>query len=254
MRIWVAGAGGVLGRHVCKEVANRGHTLVSSTHWECPIDDLSAVAKTIQTLHPDVAINCAGKLPGANALDMIMANALGPHILAAFVPRGLRLIQMSTDCVFSGRSPYRRNSRSLPDPVDLYGRTKLVGEIALPGVLVVRGSFVSKEGGFLKWLLSAKGKVEAWDNAFWTGTTVDIMAAKLVELAEGDRDGVVHAASPRSTTKGWMVEMFANRLDLNIEVIHTLTPSINRVLQPDVELPDVEPTLEHYADKMRRNG
>jgi len=119
-----------------------------------------------------------------------------------------------------------------------------------PNILNVRGSFISKEAGFLHWLRTAEGTVEAWDNAFWTGTTVEIMAETLVALAESDREGVVHASSPTMTTKGWMVEMFIGELGLPLKICHAKEPRVFRALFPDVELPPVEKTLTAYAKEI----
>lgn len=250
MKIWVTGCNGSLGSRVAKAVTARGHELLSTTHWECPVEDLGIVVRTSQVAGPDAIINCAGALPGTFHIDMVKTNALGPHILACLAMRGIRVVHMSTDFVFAGRRKALHASDDLPDPVDLYGRTKLAGEVEADHVLNVRGSFVSKEAGFLKWLLHAEGEVEAWDNLEWTGTTVEVMAAKLVELAEGDRAGVVHVASPKITTKGWMVEMFVRELGLPVTVVHKEFPHMHLALAPDVELPDVEEVLKLYAKEI----
>jgi len=250
MKIWVTGANGVLGSHVAKAVTARGHELLSTTHWECPIEDLGIVVRTAQVAGPDAIINCAGLLLDAFSIDMVKTNALGPHILACLALRGIRVVHMSTDCVFSGRRKVLHASDDSPDPDDLYGRTKLAGEVEAGHVLNVRGSFISKEAGFLRWLLHAEGEVEAWDNAEWTGTTADVMAAKLVELAGGSRVGVVHVASPQVTTKGWMVEMFVRELGLPVTVVHKEFPHMHRALKPDEELPAVEEVLTAYAKEI----
>jgi len=252
MNIWVTGANGVLGSRVAKAARARGHEVVATTHWECPIEDLGVVTRIALLNGPDAIINCAGRLPGAFHLDMVRANALGPHVLASLALRGIRVVHMSTDCVFAGRRKDLHASDDLPDPADLYGRTKLAGEVEADHVLNVRGSFVSREAGFLKWLLHANGEVEAWDNADWTGTTADVMAGALVALAEGDSVGLMHVASPKAVTKGWMVEMFAEALNLPVTVAHKSMPHIHRALAPDMELPDAEETLKAYAEELKR--
>ncbi len=252
MKIWITGSGGVLGSRVANAVTAKGHELLATTHYECPIEDLGTVVKIAQTAVPDAIINCAGILPGGFGIDMVRANALGPHILASLAMRGIRIVHMSTDGVFAGRRRARHSSQDLPDPDRLYGRTKLAGEVEADHVLNVRGSFIAKEGGFLKWLLHAEGEVEAWDNAEWNGTTADIMAATLLELAEGDRVGVVHVASDQLATKGWMVDMFTETLKLPVKVTHKSFPHIFRALEPDVVLPNVEGVLKAYAEELKR--
>lgn len=251
MKVWVTGANGVLGRRVAEAAQARGHDVLATTHWDCPIDSVDCVARMVQA-EPDVVINCAGKLPGAPPIEMVMANSLGPHILAK---TGVRMVHMSTDCVFSTRLAAGRVLNfpdDAPAPVDLYGRTKLAGEPGDPHVLVVRGSFVALDGGFLQWLLKAQGEVEAWMRATWNGTTADIMATKLVELAESDRTGLIHVASLKVTTKAWMVKTFAQVLGLPITIKETVEPVLVRALYPDVELPDAEGTMRAYAEELKR--
>ena len=234
MNLWVTGWGGMLGSHVYRAAAARGHTVRGSLHKDCPIEDVARVWELAQLWAPDAIINCSGAPPGSSPLEMVTANALGPHVLATLQ---IRLVHMSTDSVGSP---------------DLYSRTKLAGESDAPHVLNVRGTFIGKEVGFLHWLLEAEGEVEAWDNAEWAGTTAEVMAEKLVELAEGDRSGVVRAASSKVTSKAWMVEMFVKALNLPVIVAHKAVPRVNRALEPDVELPDAEETLRAYAEELKR--
>lgn len=250
MRIWVTGANGMLGRHVAAVVVDSAHELAAGTNHEmCAIDDPGQVYRMAESVKPDLIINCAGRLPGSDPLEMVTANALGPHVLASL---GIRLVQMSTDCVFSG-VVHPAHASGMPDPDDLYGRTKLAGEPQADHVLVVRGSFVGREAGFLRWLMHAEGEVQGWVNAEWNGTTVPVMAEKLVELAEGDRHGVVHAGAPTPTTKYAMVVLFVEELGLPLTVVPVEEPRINRVLSMDsaLRLPTVEMALREYARSLK---
>ncbi len=236
MKIWVTGAGGMLGRAVARAVQEAGHDIVATGHGACAIEDAAQVFDVVGRQKPDAIINCAGRVPGSDALNMISTNTLGPHVLAS---TGVRLVHMSTDCVFSGK----RGSHPLPwltpqdrpDPIDLYGRTKLAGEPE--SALVVRGSFIGKESGFLHWLLNATGPVEAWQNALWNGLSVDGMANVLVWLAGKKRTGVVHVASPEALSKASMVNYFVDKLGLPITGIRYVDePVIDRRLEPDSDI------------------
>lgn len=226
----------MLGKHVCEVAKVDGHDVVGTGHRDCPIEDGGAVFRAVEAIQPDVIINCAGRIPGHSPLEMLPVNALGPHILAS---TGVRLVHMSTDCVFSGRShrhPY--TPEDLPDPVDIYGKTKLAGEpLDCPNALVVRGSFIGRESGFLAWLLQAKGQVEAWEKAFWNGLTVRAMSGVLVYLAHSRQVGLVHAASETAISKAEMVNFFVKHLDLPIQSIRYMSePRIDRRLEPDPEI------------------
>ena len=82
---------------------------------------------------------------------------------------GARLVHMSTDCVFSGRKgAYTEDD--LPDPEDLYGRSKLLGEVDRPGCLTIRTSIFGrdflKQDALLEWFLANRGgRVKGYRNA-----------------------------------------------------------------------------------------
>ncbi|KKK65470.1 hypothetical protein LCGC14_2973800, partial [marine sediment metagenome] len=167
----------------------------------------------------------------------------GPHVLAS---TGVRLVHMSTDCVFSGKRKLQGlpwlTPQDRPDPEDLYGRTKLAGEPE--SALVVRGSFIGREGGFLHWLTNATGQVDAWTRALWNGLPVNGMAFVLVHLAGQKRTGVVHVASEEALSKAAMINYFVEKLGLPIKGIRYVdTPRIDRRLQPDPEF-KVQPLPE----------
>src|SRR5207253_2462809 len=98
-------------------------------------DDL---ARAFEAAQPDVVINAVGIIKqlkeAKDPIPSISINALLPHRLAArcrTARQPIRLIHFSTDCVFAGRGgPYRESDR--PDAEDLYGRTKLLGEVTEP--------------------------------------------------------------------------------------------------------------------------
>lgn len=241
MNLWVLGGSGVLGSHVIAVAEERSHHIFAPDHESCPIQSRSAVAELLaivkkNSIHiPDVIINCAGAIPGANIHEMVMTNGFGPHNLASL---GIRLIHMSTDCVFADnelkwQAPFR--SEYLPDATSLYGRSKMLGEPEGDHVLVVRGSFIDPAGGFLNWLLNTRKSIDAWMKAYWNGTSARRMAEHLLDLVEGTRTGICHVAAREHVNKAWMVEYFANELDLRLDINLVHEPYIWRVLEPDVE-------------------
>lgn len=105
---------------------------------------------------------------------------------------GVRLIHFSTDCVFSGhRGPYRESDA--PDPKDLYGRSKLLGEVDRPGCLTIRTSIVGRElrrgTGLFDWFISQKGgQVHGYRHALYSGLTTGAMADVVQLVLESYRD------------------------------------------------------------------
>lgn len=173
--------------------------------------DLNAVAKVIADVNPQVVINCIGIVKQRDeakaAVPSITVNALFPHQLADLCEaHGARLIHLSTDCVFSGRRG-RYTEDDLPDPVDLYGRTKLLGELDRPGCLTLRTSIIGWElkqrSGLLEWFAAQRGRtIRGYRGAIYTGVSTAVLARLIGDLVVNhpDLSGMYQVAS-RPITK-----------------------------------------------------
>lgn len=141
--------------------------------------NLHSLMALIESLNPEVIINTTGVLVNAsnvNPLEAIRINSFLPRVLEKnFSNTNVRLIQISTDCVFSGNNgPYTMNS--IPDSKDAYGMTKFLGEINNSKDLTIRCSIVgpnikSKNNGLFDWFFTSSNVVEGYLNAFWSGLT-----------------------------------------------------------------------------------
>lgn len=145
----------------------------------------------LRELSPDVVINCAGLIKqrdeGQDPEPAIISNALLPHRLAWICATvGARLVHLSTDCVFSGATGNYREE-SLPDCTDVYGRTKLLGEVAYGHAVTLRTSIIGPELdrglGLVSWFLAQTGSVKGYTRAIFSGLPT-------VELARVIRDYV----------------------------------------------------------------
>lgn len=163
--------------------------------------DFDGVARLLDRLQPDAVINCVGVVKQLAAahdpIASITINSLFPHVVAR---SARRLIQISTDCVFSGARGHYRESDN-PDPVDLYGRSKLLGEVGAPH-LTLRTSIVGRElgtsHGLLEWLLSNRGRrVKGYTRALFSGLNTNTLARILCDVIESHRglEGLYHVAS-----------------------------------------------------------
>ena len=123
-------------------------------------------------------VNCIGLTKHRDGeisqLESCYLNSLLPNKLALFSQKfSLRLIHISTVCVFSGKDcSYTENS--ICDPVDWYGKTKFLGEISNFGVLTIRTSTIGHElltsYGLLNWFLKQRS-CKGFKNAYFSGTT-----------------------------------------------------------------------------------
>jgi dTDP-4-dehydrorhamnose reductase len=165
VRALVSGAGGQLGIELLK-TAPPSFEVTGLAHRDLDITDSASVGAAIKHHRPHVVINAAAYTAVDEAEEKPglahNVNAVGAGNLARAAERaGARIIQVSTDYVFDGRSrePYRPDSR--PNPINVYGASKLAGERevqrASPGALIVRSSWLYASHGknFLRTILSA---------------------------------------------------------------------------------------------------
>ena len=167
--------------------------------------DTDALLGALARLRPDAVLNCVGLVKQLDSsrdpLAAIPLNALLPHRLARCCGLlGARLVHVSTDCVFSGRTGGYRES-DVPDPVDLYGRSKLLGEVEHAPGLTLRTSIIglelSRKVGLIEWFLAQRGMIRGFRRAIYTGLTTRVLG-RLIErilLDHPDLHGVWQVAS-----------------------------------------------------------
>jgi dTDP-4-dehydrorhamnose reductase len=150
-------------------------------------------------------VNCVGIVKQlAAAKDPVLqisVNALFPHQLSRLCGPRRRVVHVSTDCVFSGRTGSYREA-DLPDPLDLYGRSKLLGELQEDEGLTLRTSVIghelgSEHHGLVEWFLSQRGTVRGFRRAIYSGLPTVVLAQVLVDhvLPRPELRGVYHVAS-----------------------------------------------------------
>jgi dTDP-4-dehydrorhamnose reductase len=167
--------------------------------------DEPALSNWLEEVRPEVVINCVGLVkqrPEANDEDLAMAvNAELPHRLAAICKAlDARLIHFSTDCVFSGREG-QYTEASQPDCTDLYGCSKLLGEVRGEGMLTLRTSMIGPElntrRGLLGWFQGQSGPVKGYTNMVFSGPT-SLEIAQVVRthvLPARDLSGLYHLST-----------------------------------------------------------
>lgn len=187
------------------------------------------VVAALEQARPDAVINCIGIIKqlreASDPILTITLNSLLPHRLADLcLSRGARLVHMSTDCVFSGRKgAYTEDD--LPDPEDLYGRSKLLGEVDRSGCLTIRTSIFGrdflKQDALLEWFLSNRGgRVRGYRNAIYSGFPTQVLARIIGDLLseQPTLSGLVQIASAPISKYALLAKLRdAMRLDIEIE-------------------------------------
>lgn len=205
MRVLILGGEGMLGHKVFQVLSERFETFVTFRNpnglWKTypiyenvdsfytkggvDVMNFETVISALTQVKPDVVINCIGIIKQIKeAKDPIISltlNSLFPHRLAELCAEtGTRMFHMSTDCVFSG-SKGNYTEDDIPDAEDLYGRTKLLGEVNREGCLTIRTSIFgrdfAKQSALLEWFLSNRGgTIKGYKNAIYTGFPTQILA------------------------------------------------------------------------------
>jgi len=222
MRALVLGAAGMLGHRVWRELNEHMETFgavrrpagdYAPLRW---FDESRLIGgvdvatdgdleRAFDAAQPDVIVNAVGivkqRSDASDAVQAIAINSLLPHRLAALCARsGTRLVHLSTDCVYTGsRGNYRE--ADVPDARDLYGRTKLMGEVDDEGCVTIRTSMVGREigstRGLVEWFLSKRGEtVRGFTRARFSGlSTLELSRVILAVIQQHpELRGVWHVA------------------------------------------------------------
>ncbi len=222
MRVLVLGGNGMLGHQLCRRLPYRMEVWATIRDQAenlgrfdlfsavkviggVTVEDISSVEQALQSAQPDAVINAIGIVKqrdeSKQAIPSIQVNALFPHQLTDLCQsHGIRLVQISTDCVFSGlRGNY--TEADLPDAVDLYGRTKLLGELSRPNCITLRTSIIGWElegrSSLLEWFASQRGcRIKGYRQAIFTGLSTSVLATLIGDLIETrpELTGLYHVA------------------------------------------------------------
>ncbi|MCL5071865.1 MAG: SDR family oxidoreductase [Actinobacteria bacterium] len=196
-KILILGGTGMLGHKIWQYFQNRFDTYVTikgnyqsvssfnifdkkKTLTNISVSHPLRLASAIKKIKPQMVINCIGIIKqnvlAKDPVVNITVNSLFPHQLAKICTSyKAKLIHISTDCVFSGdKGNYSENDAA--DAKDLYGRSKLLGEVNYGDFLTIRTSLIGHElkggSGLVEWFFAQKGKaIKGYRNAIFSGLT-----------------------------------------------------------------------------------
>lgn len=222
MRILILGGDGMLGHRLLGQLASRHEVRVTlhqplneyrafglfdrnNAYDNLDVRDISRIVSIFSEFRPQAAVNAVGIVKQrADIKDGVLSvevNGIFPHLLARLCrAHGTQLIHLSTDCVFSGKKGnYSENDR--PDPEDLYGFSKLLGEADGRSALTLRTSMIGPElkrkTNLVEWFLAQRGKsIKGWRKAIFSGFTTAEMS-RLIEMIvtkHPGAHGIYHAS------------------------------------------------------------
>lgn len=210
---------------------------------EIDVDSVDSLLRAFAESRPDIVVNCIGIVKQLkSAYDPLVAipmNAILPHRIARIAAAGgARVVHVSTDCVFTGAQGNYLES-DMPDALDLYGRSKLLGEIDYPNAITVRTSIIGPEmigagTGLVGWFLNQSGKVKGFRRAVFSGfptvTLARIIRDKIIPRPE--LHGVYHVSAP-PIDKFTLLQLVQNAWDKTIDIEPDDKLVIDRSLNSD---------------------
>lgn len=274
-KVLILGGTGMLGHAVLNEfgVFSGNVNFTSRTGSGLPFDVLTDSVDSLAKFvgNSDYIINCLGitkpHINDDNEQDVARAklvNSLFPVELASLAEKtGSRVIQIATDCVFSGRKGHYLETDA-HDAEDAYGKTKSLGEVVSDRVMHVRVSTIGREIGrstlLLEWVLShAQGAtIPGYTDHFWNGVTTNHFAKVVRGIIEKDsfEPGLSHLVPADELSKADLVRQIATafgRTDLLVKdtdsgkpidrTLSTSDPVFNRGLWAGAGYQDI-PTIE----------
>ncbi len=280
MRIVVLGASGLIGNTITKYFLNQSdyetfgvlrdsdkksifkNKYHNNLFFIDNILDFKKVEEVLERYNPNLIINCIGitnkflKVNFKLIEKSIYINALFPHKLYQICTKiDARLIHLSTDCVFSGRKGFY-NEDDVPDPIDIYGRSKLLGELNYTNSLTIRKSAIGHElftsNGLLEWFLNNKDSIEGYKNAIFSGLTV-LELAKIIHkyiIPNKNLSGILHIAG-KPISKYDLLSLISYEYQKKIKIIPNESVKINRSLDSKLFIKKTGYEAENWKELIR---
>lgn len=259
MRILILGGDGMLGHQLLKDLSLVHQVRVTlrqersaynrfalftegNSYTGIDVRVTDRLVGVLADFHPEAVINAVGvvkqRKDGLDPIPNLEINALLPHRLSALCKAiGAHFVHISTDCVFSGRAGDYSESDE-PDPIDVYGHSKLLGEVNNDGCITLRTSIIGPElwrhTSLLEWFLLQKDKALGYQNAIFSGLTTIEMSRLLNRLiSDYPRSSGIYHVSSQPISKYELLTLIRDKFGLPIELIPDNTFRCNRSLNSD---------------------
>lgn len=220
MRILILGLNGMLGNAFLKTINKydkfevygtvRTNNNIENSKFNKIFENVSCeefikLENILYEIKPCVVVNCIGLVKQNSAskdhIKSITINSVFPHKVFDICQKiNSRFIQISTDCVFSGAKGYYSET-DFTDPQDVYGRSKLLGEINNQGAITLRTSIVGhsliSNHGLIDWFLNQENKIKGYNKAIFSGLTTFELSKIIIEhiIPDLELNGIYHVSS-----------------------------------------------------------
>lgn len=257
MRILVLGVTGMLGYSMFEnlrektnfEVFGTVRSLNGKLHFfedsmnfliqNVDVHNFDTLECAVNKVKPQVVINCIGLIKQQSLakqhVDAVTINSLLPHKIATLCDDiGAKLIHFSTDCVFDGAYG-KYTEHDLPTAKDLYGKSKILGEVDYKPHLTLRTSILGHEltscVSLVDWFLTQEGEVDGFSRAIFSGFPTCYIARFFASNMEAllELSGLYHFSSS-PIDKYSLLTMIANIYGKSIKINNSNSFVIDRSL------------------------
>lgn len=237
VKVLVTGANGQLGYDVVKELQKQNIECYGTSRQDFDIVDFEATEKFITNYMPDAVIHCAAYTAVDKAEDeqglCYLVNASATENIAEICKKiNAKMLYISTDYVFDGTKDGFYEVYDKPNPINVYGKTKLLGEQAVQKILdkyfIVRISWVFGEHGnnFVKTMLrlgKERKEINVVADQYGSPTYTADLALLLVEMIRTEKYGVYHVTNEGVCTWAEFAEEIFKIAGMNVKVNHITT-------------------------------
>jgi len=222
MKVLITGVRGQLGHEVFDQLKT-DHEPVGIDIEDVDIADFGAVDHFIKTLRPGAVVNCAAYTNvdkcEEDEITAYRANAVGPQNIAVACGKyDAKMVHISTDFVFDGTADMPYTEFDPPNPLSIYGKSKLAGEVLvrdiIPKHFIVRTAWLYGENGhnFVKTMLKLaeeRRTVRVVDDQHGTPTYAPDLAKTICGLLKTEHYGTYHCSNNGSCTwHGFATKIF----------------------------------------------
>lgn len=232
MKVLVTGVNGQLGYDVVKELKKRKHQAVGVDRERMDLTSTEQIKECIYNINPEAIIHCAAYTAVDKAEDeeelcrrvnAIATKEIAEHAKVLDIP----IIYISTDYVFDGTKDGEYTEEDVPNPINVYGKTKYEGEVYVQELLdkyyIVRISWVFGENGnnFIDTMLrlsKERDKLNVINDQVGSPTYTKDLASLLVDMIETDKYGIYHVTNEGYCTWYDFAKEIFKIANVNIEV------------------------------------
>lgn len=234
MKVLVTGSNGQLGYDVVQELQKRNIDCYGATRQDFDFTDFNAAESFIVNYLPDVVIHCGAYTAVDKAEDepeqCFLVNATGTENIAKICKAiNAKMIYISTDYVFDGEkdTPYEVDDK--PNPINVYGKSKLAGEQSVQRLLekyfIVRISWVFGEHGnnFVKVMLrlgKERKEISVVADQVGSPTYTKALAVLLCDMVQTDKYGIYHATNEGYCSWAEFAEEIFKAAAMDVKVKH----------------------------------